>query len=101
MLDMSVFEVIQAAIRFLIRAVYALGAHIVLMAVAFLFMLFLDLVGFEGRNALEIGFWEYFWLAMSFPIPFLGYAMWAAILFNVIPEKGLFLYPAWAKQEEK
>ena len=99
-LEMSVFEAIQAAVRFFVRAAYAFVAHLVLMAVAFLFMLFLDLVGFAGRNALEISLWEYFWLALSFPIPFLGYAMWATILLNMIPERGLFICPAWARDQE-
>jgi hypothetical protein len=100
---MTIFAAVQAIVRFFVRAFYTLGAHIVLMLTAFVCMLLFDLIGTSGRNAMEIGLWEYFWLAFSFPVPFLGYALWLCWLFNLMPEQmqSMFVYPWWARKIKK
>jgi len=102
-ISVSIINSLQTSVRFCIRAAYAFCAHLFLMMIAFLCMLLFDLIGMSGRNALEMGLWEYFWLAFSFPVPFLGYALWLCWLFNLMPEQmqSMFVYPWWARKIKK
>tara|TARA_B100001750_G_scaffold182497_1_gene151190 strand:- start:156 stop:476 length:321 start_codon:yes stop_codon:yes gene_type:complete len=101
MILLQLFRFGQIGVRFLIRLAYTLCIHLILMLLAFVANLLLDFVGFCGRNAFDIGFWEYFLVAFYFPIPFVGVALWVCWLFNLMPKhvsNDLFWYPWWARK---